>query len=133
MTSVAGLPVCWQYFSSFSASCVAKFTVIRFTAHFLLVIIMLSAVCLHHQKEQLTQEEDDKIIRVCVKKQAMPLALNKVIFLKCIDHCPIKYENRIIIVIAKISHIFWQKQLNQQGVDQNQTIKFYKSTGDTYS
>jgi hypothetical protein len=80
MTSVAGLPVCWQYFSSFSASCVAKFTVIRFTAHFLLVIIMLFAVCLHHQKEQLTQEEDDKIIRVCVKKQAMPLALKKLSF-----------------------------------------------------
>lgn len=51
ITSVAGLPVCSQYFSSFSASCVARLTVMRLTAHFLFVIIMLFAVYFRSSKE----------------------------------------------------------------------------------
>lgn len=38
-TSVAGLHVCLQYFSRFSASSDAKLIVIRLTAHFLFIIL----------------------------------------------------------------------------------------------
>ncbi len=44
ITSVAGLPVCSQYFSRFLASLDAKFTVIRLTAHFLFMLKQLNRV-----------------------------------------------------------------------------------------
>jgi len=91
MTSVAGLPVCRQYFSSFSASCAAKFTVIRFTAHFLLVILLCYLLYINIIKGIVTKDELDKIIRVFVGEQVMLLTLKD--FFQSIVHSPIKYTN----------------------------------------
>jgi hypothetical protein len=44
ITSVAGLPVCSQYFSRFLASLDARFMVIRLTAHFLFMLQQVNCV-----------------------------------------------------------------------------------------
>jgi hypothetical protein len=44
ITSVAGLPVLAQYFSSFSLSADARFIVIRLTAHFLFMTCSIDQI-----------------------------------------------------------------------------------------
>lgn len=60
ITSVAGLPVCSQYFSRFLASFDARFIVIRLTAHFLFMLKQINRVIITSNPDFTFQMESNR-------------------------------------------------------------------------